>query len=135
MFIASSSEAPGAVRRIAVGSHGQRHAVAAERLERRQLLLGESVESDRQHHRHRAGTRERSRVCVVRIFKVIARQCAVPCGHLAAADVRQLLGVQSHGQAESACAAAQRAGRHWGGGERDVLAVGIDAVRVDASWS
>ena len=126
MFIASSSEAPGAEPGLqsvatAIGTPWR-----AERVDRRQLRLGEHVERDRQQHRDGAGPRECRGVVLGRVLEVIAGERAVPRGHLAAADVRQLLGVQAHRQAERPRGREQPVALR--GGERDVLAVRIDRV-------
>ena len=127
MFSISNSEVAGEVPGLQSVETAIGNAVFAERRDRRQLGLAQSVERARQQHRDRPRPRHRRHACVTRVFEMVGRKragCRRECG---TAGVRQLVRMQLHGQAMGA-----RRSEHPSrlrGRERDRLAEGIDGIR------
>ena len=102
MFIASSSEVMGGGARVAVGRHRHRHGVLAEERDRRRLGFAQGVVRAGQDHRDRSRRRHGAHAVRIDVFQVVGRQPAELGRELRAAEVRQLLGVDLHGQTEVA---------------------------------
>ena len=106
MFMASSSEVSGEVPGLqsvasAIGTPCRRNSSTGGC-----LRLAEEVEGAGQQHRHRAGRRHRRGAVLVGVFEMIGRERAVARGQRGAVQVRELVGVQLHRQAQRACAAS-----------------------------
>ena len=112
--------------RIAVGRDGDRHAMRAQRRDRRQSRLAQHVERAGQQYRDGTGARHRGDTRLARVFEVISGQRAEFGCERRAARVRELVGVQLDRQPVRACRReyAARLVRR----ERDPFAERIDRV-------
>ena len=124
--MASSSEVSGELPGLAVGGKRHRHAVAAERVDGRQLRLAQEIERAGQEHRDRAGLRHGRRAGFVGIFEVIGGERAEAGRERRAVEVGELVGMQFYAQAERA-GCGEEAG-DLVGAEGDALAETVDGV-------
>ena len=98
----------------------------AKCLHRRHLRLAESVEGAGQQGGDRAGGSQRRGIVVRGVLDVVGGEPAMRRHEARAAEMRELLGVKLHRQAELGCP-VEDAG-NLGGGEGDAFAEAVDGV-------